>query len=1016
MNLRRLIPTTLLAALLALPRLAQAADRPIDFNRDIRPLLSDRCFACHGPDDHERKARLRLDHRDHALAPAKSGAAAIVPGRPQESELVNRLLTSDADDHMPPASTGKKLSPEQITLLQRWIAEGAEYRAHWSFVPPQRPPLPAPAAHPIDGLVEARLAAEGLTPAPQADRTSLIRRATLDVTGLPPTPEEVDAFLADTAPKAYEKLVDRLLDSPRYGERMAVEWLDAARYADTHGYHLDSGRDMTAWRDWVIRAFNENKPFDAFTVEQLAGDLLPEATREQKIASGFNRNHMINYEGGAIPEEYQYAYLVDRVNTTSTVWLGLTMACSQCHDHKYDPLSKAEYYQFLGFFNSIDERGLDGNKGNASPLLKLSSPDQEKRLAELTDRLRAAEEKLKGPLPEIDAAQTAWETSLRSPSAVAWSPLNPTEAVAASGATLTRGEDATFTARGANPATEAYTLRFDAPLPHPRALRLEVLADESLPAHGPGRAGNGNFVLSSIRLLAGERVLDFASASADFSQNGYPISATLDAKPDTGWAVDGGQGQSHVAIFQLKEPAPTGPLQLELRFDSGLEGHAFGRFRLSVTDAPEAHGAGALPENLRAIVARDSAQRSVEDAATLRKHFREKISGDYRAQADALAALRKERDEFDRSIPSTMVMAELEKPRDTFIRLRGQYDKLGDKVAPGVPAALPPLPPNTTPNRLALARWLVDPKHPLTARVTVNRYWQMYFGTGLVKTAEDFGSQGEWPSHPELLDWLAREFVESGWNVKHLQRLILTSATYQRTSRVPKAAYLADPENRLLARGARLRLQAEFIRDQALAISGLLNGEIGGRSVSPYQPTGLWEELSMREDSKNFSAQFFVQSQGADLYRRSMYTFWKRSSPPPQMSTFDAPDRETCTVRRPRTNTPLQALVTLNDPTYIEASRKLGERLMKRPGSDRDRVRWAFRLATARPPSAAEEEVLLRTLEQQRAHYRGQPAAAEQLLAHGEAARDGALDVPELAAWTVLSSTVLNLDEALTKG
>ncbi|MBL9134288.1 MAG: PSD1 domain-containing protein [Verrucomicrobiales bacterium] len=829
---------------------AQAEPPSVDFNRDIRPILSDKCFACHGPDDHERKGGLRLDLRDAAVAPAKSGTRAIVPGQPEASELIQRITTTDADDHMPPASTGKTLTETQIDLLRRWITQGATFRDHWAFVSPQRPPVPRPSAsaagpsavvHPIDAFIEDRLRREDLTPLPQATPTTLVRRATLDLTGLPPTPEEVDAFLADSSPKAYEKLVDRLLDSPRYGERMAVDWLDAARYADTHGYHLDSGRDLTAWRDWVIQAFNENKPFDQFTVEQLAGDLLPNASQSQRIASGFNRNHMINYEGGAIADEYHYAYLVDRVNTTATVWLGLTMACAQCHDHKYDPLSKADYYRFLAFFNNVPERGLDGNKGNAEPVLRLPTEDQSQRLETLNAILAEKQKAYDNALPAIDDAQRRWEAS------------------------------------------------------------------------------------------------------------------------------------------------------------------------------SEAH-AESVPAEIRQILAKDVAQREKKDLEALRRHYRETVSGDFRQLKEALDAARKERDEFDRTIPSTMVMAELDTPRDTFIRIRGAYDKLGDKVTAATPGALPPLPSGAPTNRLGLARWLVSADHPLTARVTVNRYWQMYFGTGLVKTAEDFGAQGDWPSHPELLDWLSREFIESGWDVKRLQRLILTSAAYRRDSRVTEEHFQKDAENRLLARGPRFRLQAEFIRDQALAISGLLEGRIGGASVSPYQPAGLWEELSMREDSKNFSAQFFVQSKGADLYRRSMYTFWKRSSPPPQMSTFDAPDRETCTVRRPRTNTPLQALVLLNDPTYLEASRKLAERLMARPGTDAERVAWAFRLATSRTPGAEEQAVLLRVLAQQKDYYRRHRDAAAALLRIGEAPRADSFADADLAAWTLLSSTLLNLDETVTKG
>jgi hypothetical protein len=819
----------------------------IDFNRDIRPILSDKCFACHGPDDKTRKARLRLDERDDAIRPARSGATPIAPGKPDESEVLARVLASDPADRMPPPETGKSLSPEEIERLKRWIADGAPYEGHWAFTPPVRPPVPLGPAddpwirNPIDGFILERLRAEGLSPSPEADRATLIRRATLDLTGLPPSPDELDAFLADPSDTAYDHLVDRLLESPRYGERMAVEWLDAARYADTHGYHLDSGRDMTAWRDWVIRAYNDNKPFDEFTVEQLAGDLLPNPSRDQLIATGFNRNHMINYEGGAIAEEYHYAYLVDRVNTTATVWLGLTMACAQCHDHKYDPISLKEYYQFLAFFNQVPENGLDGNRGNAAPLIRLSTPELDQELERLRAQAKEAEARWDAAIPEIDAAQEAWDESRE-------------------------------------------------------------------------------------------------------------------------WE--------------------------------------------SIKDAPEP---------VRKALATSRAERTPEDEKKIRQYYRERVSETAKTLRAAIDSARKAAQEFEARIPTTMVMASLEKPRETRIRMRGQYDQLGETVQPGAPAALPPM-GDLPPDRLGLARWLVDPRHPLTARVTVNRVWQMFFGTGLVKTPEDFGSQGAWPSHPELLDWLAREFVDTGWDLKRLQRLILTSATYRQSSRVTPEALAADPENTLLARAPRLRLPAEFIRDQALELAGLLHGPLGGASVFPYQPPGLWAELSMREDSDRFSAQVFVPSKGADLYRRSMYTFWKRSSPPPQLSTFDAPNRETCTVKRPRTNTPLQALILLNDPTYVEASRKLAERLMQRPGGDAERVAWAFRLATSRYPTAREHTVLLRILQEQRAHYRSRPDAAEALLSNGDSPTAPGLDRAELAAWTLVASTLLNLDETITRG
>ncbi len=998
------------------------AERRADFNRDIRQVLSENCLPCHGPDEKARKSGLRLDVRDEVIRPTKSGVTPIVPGDTARSEVVRRITTSDPDDHMPPPESGKKLTQAQIDLLERWIREGAEYRDHWAFIPPERPPVPevsnakARIENPIDAFVVDGLAQSDLRQSPPADRPTLIRRVTLDLTGLPPTPDEVDAFLADGSPRAYDKLVDRLLDSPRFGERLALDWLDAARYADTHGYHLDSGRDMTAWRDWVIRAFNNDKPFDQFTVEQIAGDLLPNPTRDQRIATGFNRNHMINFEGGAIPEEYAFAYLVDRVNTTATVWMGLTVACAECHDHKFDPVKQKDYYRLMAFFNNVPEKGLDGSKGNAAPVLKLPTPEQDKQLATLEDGLGSAEERLKAALPEIDKAQARWEHDFASASPPQWVSLDPESLRTAGGATVERLEDHTLRLRGANPDRDTYTVAFQNPLENATAIRVEALADESLPEHGPGRASNGNFLLTHARLTAGDQVVTWKDASADFSQDGYPAKAVIDDQPESGWAVDGAIGKAHAIVLTFDAPATRGPMSLVLDFQGPYGQHGFGRVRLSITDAERPAVNGPLPERIRGLLAKAAPDRVEKDDAALRNYFREHVSSEYQRLEDAVASARKERDALDERIPSTMVMEEMETPRDTFIHTRGQYDKLGEQVTPGVPAFLPELAPGDPVNRLGLARWLVSPANPLTARVIVNRFWQMYFGTGLVKTSEDFGSQGEYPSHPELLDWLAHEFIESGWDVKHMQRLIVTSATYRQSSRLTPADAEADPENRLLSRGPRFRLQAEFIRDQALAISGLLNDRIGGQSVFPYQPAGLWSELSMREDSKRFSAQSFVQSTGPDLYRRSMYTFWKRSSPPPQLSTFDAPSRETCTVRRPRTNTPLQALILLNDPTYIESSRKLAERLLREADTDLDRIRQGFRLATSRFPNPSEEAVLLRILDQQRGHYRTRADAAKSLLANGDSPVDSDIGPAEMAAWTMVCSTLLNLDETLTRG
>jgi hypothetical protein len=771
-------------AAIALASQLPAAEPKVDFDREVRPILADNCFKCHGPDEKERKAKLRLDERDAA---AKRDAFA---------KLVGRITNPEVAERMPPVNSGKKLTRTQIDMLKRWIDQGAKYSTHWAFVPPTRPAGASPAARlAIDAFIRARLEKEGLAVSPEADRTTLIHRLTFDLTGLPPTIQEIDEFLSDKSPDAYEKLVDRLLKSPRYSERMALDWLDAARYADTHGYHIDSGRDMTRWRDWVIDAFNTNKPFDQFTVEQLAGDLLPNATVSQKIASGFNRNHMINFEGGAIPEEYHTAYIVDRVNTTATVWLGLSIACAQCHDHKYDPITQRDYYSLFAFFHNVPENGLDGSKGNAAPLLRTPTPAQQKRLDELTRSIGELDAKLKA----------------------------------------------------------------------------------------------------------------------------------LGAKP---------------------EEAKAKPIK------------------------------------------------------------------------DQLAKLRKEQGDLDKQIPSAMVMQEMPKPRDTFVLMRGAYDKKGEKVTAAIPEFLSKHETKSSGanTRLDLAKWLVSAENPLTARVIANRYWQMFFGTGLVKTAEDFGTQGEFPSHPELLDWLAVQFRESGWNVKALVKMIVMSATYRQSSAVT-AEYLAkDPENRLLARSSRLRLPAEFIRDQALAVSGLLNGDIGGKSVFPYQPRGLWEELMSRADGANWTAQTYTPSHGRDLYRRTMYTFWKRTCPPPTLATFDAPDREVCTVRRPRTNTPLQALILMNDPTYVEASRKLAERLMKEAKTTDDRLALAFKLCTARTPSTEELSVLRRVYESRLVKYQKDPEAAQKLLRVGESSRDASLSPAELAAWASVASVILNLDETITRG
>ncbi|MBX7166249.1 MAG: PSD1 and planctomycete cytochrome C domain-containing protein [Pirellulales bacterium] len=1013
------------------PLAAAEPSAAVDYTRQIRAILSNNCFFCHGPDEAERKAGLRLDRRDAALAPGESGSAPIVPGKPDESELVARIESADDELRMPPPATGKTLSAEQKRLLREWIAQGAEYREHWAFVAPQRPEPPAVqnASWPrneIDRFVLARLEAGALAPAAEADRATLVRRLTLDLTGLPPTPEEVDRFVADERPDAYEQLVARLLESPHYGERMALEWLDAARFADTHGYHIDSGRDMTRWREWVIEAFNTNLPFDRFTIDQLAGDLVPNATLEQQVASGFNRNHMINFEGGAIPDEYHNAYIVDRVNTTGAVWLGLSVGCGQCHDHKYDPISQREFYQLYAFFHQVKEKGLDGNFGNAQPLVRVPTPEQHDELERIDQELAAIDRQFDDAWAEVDAAQAAWETAFAA-GAVAWQVLTPTRARAESGANLALQDDQSLLATGENPATEVYELVVPAPQQPLTAIRLEALTDPSLVDGGPGRSANANFVLSEFQLEtapagaadAAPQAVALAAAEADYSQQDYDIALAIDGKLETGWAVDGGtKHENRTAYFYPTAPLVPGAdteLRIRLRFASVFGQHAIGRLRLAMTSAVQPRASQRPPDAVVATLAKPIDQRTPEQAAQLRRWYRQHVSPEGQALDARRNELRELRKQTEKRVRTAMVMND-DQPRDTFILMRGQYDKPGEKVSPGVPAALPPLPAGAPANRLGLAQWLVDPSHPLVARVIVNRYWQMYFGTGLVKTSEDFGSQGELPSHPELLDWLATEFIRSGWDVKHMQRLIVQSATYRQSSRVAPDAHRTDPENRLLARASRLRLPAEFIRDQALAASGLLDPRIGGASVSPYQPAGLWEELASREDGKNWTAQEYTQSHGSDLYRRTMYTFWKRTSPPPTLATFDAPDRETCTVRRARTNTPLQALILMNDPTYVEASRKLAERLLTEagPGVD-DRLALAFRLATARRPDERELAVLRRVLDEQLVAYRSRPEAAEELLHVGESAA-APVDPVELAAWSVVCSMILNLDETVTRG
>jgi hypothetical protein len=846
-----------LALVLSGSLVSAAPPKHVNYSRDIRPILSNTCYKCHGPDEKQRKAGLRLDTKEGACAKLESGEVAVVPGSSAKSAIIQRLISHDADVRMPPADSGKTVTPEQIDLIKRWIDQGAEFHGHWAFLQPQHPPAP-PVQHPelarnpIDRFILARLDEEGLAPSPEADKPALIRRVSLDLTGLPPTLAEVDRFVADNSSDAYDKVVNRLLDSPQYGEQMTRYWLDAARYGDSHGMHLDNERSIWPYRDWLIHSFNSNEPFDRFAVEQLAGDLLPHATIDQRVATGFSRCNVTTGEGGAIDEEFYCRYAIDRVATTGTVFLGLTLGCCVCHDHKFDPVTQREFYQLFGYFGSLSERAMDGNALLPPPTLSLGPPKDEQKVAQLKAEIAALETTVK----------------------------------------------------------QKFAL-FDDP---------------------------ANIASLEPRQQAWERE-----------------------------AAKDGRG---------------------------------------------------LPRPIRRLLAIPMAKRMARQKRTLREYYIRYIFSRSRSVFDPLneklAADRKELIAAEATAPSTLVMQDMPKPRDIYVLIRGAYDRKGAKVLPDVPAAIGPrLPKDAPPNRLSLANWIVDSRNPLTARVTVNRFWQQYFGTGLVKTAEDFGAQGEWPSHPELLDWLATEFIQSGWDVKHIQRLIVTSATYRQSSHVSEELAQRDPENRLLARGSRFRLDAEGVRDMALAVSGLLVDTIGGKSVKPYQPPGLWEAISYTSSN----TAHFVKDKGDSLYRRTMYTFWKRTSPPPSLITFDAPSREECTVRRGRTNTPLQALVLMNDDQYVEAARHLAARMIHEGGATPiERIVFAFRLATSRRPTVDEIAVFTRLYDEQKAAYANNAEAAERLIHVGDSPADTTVDARELAAWSIVANVILNLDETITKG
>ena len=1018
--------------LLSAYQLCNADDR-VEFNRDIRPILSDKCLACHGADAKHVEAGLRLDRADSATSKLESGKQAIVPGRPDESEMLRRIrLNADDELRMPPTRSHKQLSPTELQALERWIEQGAEYKKHWAFETPTRPNLPkSPIAwghNAIDAFVLAKLTSAGLAPSHPASRETLIRRASLDLTGLPPTLAEVDAFVSDpsSADVAFEKVVNRLLDSPRYAERMTMWWLDGARYADSNGFQSDDQRFMHGWRDWVLNAFHTNMPFDQFTIEQLAGDLLPNATLSQKIATGFNRNNRQNSEGGLIAEEWRIEGVIDRVEATSAVWMALTMGCARCHDHKYDPISQKEMYQFFSYFNNVPESGV-ASAGNTAPLVSTPSNQDAAKLAELNQAIRSAEESAKASENEIAPAAEAWAVRFGQKlqeRTNTWRVLNGE--LSGRGSKLTAKEDGTIQVTGKTPATDVYSLTYQAKQTTKiTAIQLEAIPHASLAANGFGRKGNGNTVLGEFEaellpVSAPESPVPVkvSRAFADYSQANWNIASSIDGNASTGWALDGLDPTKQItrhAVFVLSEAVSLdigSKLVVRLKQEA-LSNHNLGIFRLSVTDDTEISDSilSPLPEPLVAAISTPAQQRTSSQNDAIVAYYKTLPESPVAKAIAAVESAKKAKTDFEKSIPTVMVMQETPQPRDCYVLVRGQYDKPGEKVSASLPSALPPMPEGAPNNRLGVAKWLVAPTHPLTSRVQVNRFWEMIFGVGIVKSSENFGMQSQYPSHPELLDWLATEYVRLGWDTKAILKTILMSATYRQSSMVTPESLARDPENRLLSHGPRFRLQAELVRDNALAISGLLVEKVGGPPVRPYQPEGIWDEINVYGNLRNYK-----HDKNEGLYRRSMYTIWKRTSAPPNMLMFDMPGRELCVVRRSRTNTPLQALSLLNEITYVEAARALAERMLTEAGtSPRERIRFAFQLATARQPTEREMQSLSSGLDRRLAAFQADPESAKKLLHVGEKKISSEIDSTELAAYTITASVILNLDETVTK-
>jgi hypothetical protein len=1000
------------------------------FATQVRPILASRCYSCHGPSVQQNG--LRLDTLANILAGSDSGKI-VKPGHADMSRLMRRL---EAQERPQMPYGGPPLSKDQIAAIRQWIDSGAQGfdstslvaqekpLVNWAYRKPVRPELPAVknavwSQDPIDRFILAGLENEGLAPSPEADRTTLLRRVYLDLTGLPPSPQEVDAFLTDQSPGAYEHVVDLLLASPRYGERWARPWLDLARFADTNGYEKDGRRTAWAYRDWVIRALNQDMSFKQFTIEQIAGDMLPRPAQDQLVATGFHRNTMLNQEGGVDPEEYYWYSLVDRANTTAAVWLGSTLGCAQCHNHKFDPFTQKDYYRFLAFFaNSQYSVSGDPNERYAKePQLELPTSEQAATSKALRADIAKVREVLATGTPELAAAQSRWELELRDREKQ-WTALLPVKYQSAGGAELKLLPDGSLLAGGKNPQADTYTLEAKTDRAAITGLRIEVLPDPSLPRGGPGRDPEGNFFLSDFEVEASaagapetkQRVV-FKDAAADESQDGYDVRALL--KKDSGlhgWAIDASQPSAPLrrqAVLTLEKPFGFEGgtiLTIHLKHNMRHSSRNLGQFRLSLTTAPDPAFVTKLPAGLRPVLETETVKRTDEQ--------QELLAAAYRNIAPLLDPARKDLARLEKSlqdvgIVTAMIMREepgYARPT-TYVRERGSFLSKGDLVYADVPSALNPLPKNVMPNRLGLAEWLVSEDNPLTARVTVNRFWESIFGRGIVETSEDFGTQGDTPSHPELLDWLATEFMSKGWSMKGILREIVTSATYRQSSRVTPELIARDPYNRLYARGPRFRVEAEVVHDLALAASGLLSSKMYGPSVFPYQPDGIWDVP--------YSSDKWVQSQGEDSHRRAIYTYIRRSAPYPSQVTFDAPSREFCTVRRVRTNTPLQALTTLNDPFFFDAARAMARRMWTEGGvNDSERATFAFRLCASRRPQPEELERILGFYRLQLVRYRQNVLEAKQAIAATAGSDENA---PELAAWTMVANVLLNMDETITK-